>query len=124
MLTVDVHQGMAEFEERLEIDHGIINVGPALALGEDSPQNDAVTLSDAELIEQRMAGNFKECLSKGLIPSRSHHVALCPFPQSETKGVDDNRLARTRLAGKDIEPWSEFNGQVIDNGKAFNVELP
>jgi hypothetical protein len=52
-----------------------------------------------------------------------HHLRARPRPGEERQRVDDDRLARARLTGQDVQPLSEFDRRFGQHGQVADVDL-
>ena len=65
----------------------------------------------------------EERLNRGNLRAGAHPLAACAVAQQQPHGVDDDRLARARLAREDVQPGAEGEVQFVDDCKIADVQL-
>ena len=59
----------------------------------------------------------------GHFAAGAHGLGGGAFAQQQPHGVDNDRLARPRLAGEDVQPWAERQMKLIDDRKIANAQF-
>ena len=105
----------------------IVHVDAALAAGADlAPQQNLVALGIDPVLLEDLFGTWrglKDAAQHGLLRAEAHHIAGGLAPQQQHQCVDQNRLARTGLAGQQVQPRPKDGDRMVDHSVIFCAEL-
>ena len=128
VLTVDVRERMRDRSEHAESDARAVDAADVLAVDGHRACEQYLTAVKlyAALFEKRRGGGILTCLEKrgdgsGIAPVADERLVR-PLAQHKFEAVDDDGLARARLAGEDVEPVSELRLEIVDERYVFDVE--
>ena len=121
-LAVDVDEPLAEGGQHAEGDDGAVDAADVAALMVDLPRDDdlpCVVGGEAGLL-QHLAGGAglgggegEEALDAGLAGLGADQALLGALAEQQADGVDDDGLARARLARQDVEAGSKGELQAV-----------
>jgi hypothetical protein len=125
MLTVDIDQSACQVGEGVDCGKSPPDKDPVAACARDHPLHQEISFALYTSLSEhcqdiRSAGEIEECFYDCLILSGTDQIDGGAATKNQIHGVNDDRLTRTGLSGKDIQALPEFHVQVVDYGKIFN----
>jgi hypothetical protein len=127
VLAVDLDEVGGERAQGLGSDPAVVDEGACPAVGGDgAPQDQPLARVEARLGEHRLRRVAPRELEVGhhLAPLGAGAHEPCPAPPAEREGerVEQDRLARARLAGEHVEPGLEGHVHRLDQGEVADAQ--
>jgi hypothetical protein len=113
VLSVQLDESVREFAQRSRRRERIVHEGPAATLCRDLAADDHLAAVDLE-----------DGLNAGGIGARAHQVARRPPAEKEADRLDQDRLARARLASEDVQAGLELDLDLIDDREIADRQVP
>src|SRR5690606_25443179 len=127
VLAVDVDEQRADVLQVRERNRPVVHERARAAfLADDPPERAAVLVFEAELLEPRERGMARRALEQhadlGALGAVADDARVRAIAEHEAERVDENRLARARLAGHDAHAVAELELDLVDDGEALDAD--
>ena len=129
VLAVDVAEPGRDLFEQGGGDGAAGGEGAGFAVGEDFAFDEEFVFfeGDAGFFEQGAnGGGFGEvenAADAGAVRAGADEIGRGSAAEEEAKGIDDDRLAAARFAGKEVETVVEAQTEALNDGEIFDVEF-
>jgi hypothetical protein len=127
VLTVDVHQQLAELAQSLQRHHLAIDERARTAIAPGDPAQDAFTVA-LDLVRRQpgkggfVAANIESRAHLGALAAVTHDIRRGAATARQRQGIDDDGLARTGFAGERNESRAELELELVDDGEVADSQ--
>ncbi len=127
-LAVDAQEIRSEIRQQPKGRGLIVDEDPVPAAPGDlaADQNLSVLYREPRLVEHPLPlrpGRLEDPAHRQRLRAAADHLAARPRSGEEGQRIDDDRLARARLAGKDVQPRPELDRCLGQDGQVADVDL-
>ena len=112
MLTVQVQELWSELLQRLQARQRTVHESPAA-----SSRGNLATDDDFLAI-----GYLDGCFDNRALFAGADQVSGSPATEQQSEGADDDRFSGASLTGENVEPWFQFELELLDDGEMSNAE--
>src|SRR5262249_865130 len=130
VLAMDLDQGLGQALEDGQGGVGVVEEDASPSAAHQLPPHDELAVLEREAVlpedagHRTLLGDREDALDDGGVRARPDGFAgLDALAEQERQGFDQDRLARPRLAGEDVETGGEGDGQRVDNRQVADPQL-
>jgi hypothetical protein len=127
VLAIDINELLAKLFKHVQGDGAAIQIGPGVpgALDE-APDEQSIRFLQVEAVQDLQSLSsleLEESFHRRLFLPGSNHFRGSSTPQEEVDGIDQDGFSGAGFPGQDVEARPEFNVQLIDDRKIFDIQL-